>query len=493
MDIEVVIRESKAEALQDTLNIATQTGKEQFLRQLRLFTSQEGILRRRQDVILSLRKKELNLDNLFDEVKELEPLLETFFKKTDVEKNSYEQLFFTHPAFQILNTLPFFLIALSYFKLYVVPIMAVMMPVAMIIMPYFYLVYWYNLPISLEEYAKISLSMFGLQDFNLKNPKLLVQATITIFSIAQSIYQPIQNAKHLGKIHVDLEKRGKAVERLAEISSQLLSLFPENQRPQINLLDIGDGHKSFAEVWLVQYKLRLLLQFIGDVEVVYRLAQNTALFPVHFISGDKPCLVIQEGIDPYLPSPIPYSVEFTKHHHAILTGPNRGGKSSVLRSTLLNVVMAQTFGLAFTKKSMSLRPFDWIATGLRLEDKPGSISMFESEVEFATKILQRSKDTTKVGFVLFDELFHSTNPPDGARTASIFLQKLWKQENVGSFISTHVFSLAKKSPVHIQKLCVPAKKDASGELTFTYTLQRGVCEVSSVDLILKEKGLLRKV
>jgi DNA mismatch repair ATPase MutS len=138
-----------------------------------------------------------------------------------------------------------------------------------------------------------------------------------------------------------------------------------------------------------------------------------------------------------------------------------------------------------------LRPFDWIATGLRLEDRPGSTSMFESEVEFAIQIVQRAKATPdQIGFIFFDELFHSTNPPDGARTADIFLQKLWQTPNTASFISTHVFDLAKKAPKKIQRLCVPAQKNEEGGLTFTYTLQKGICEVSSVDVILKEKGLL---
>lgn len=157
--------------------------------------------------------------------------------------------------------------------------------------------------------------------------------------------------------------------------------------------------------------------------------------------------------------------------------------------------MAQTFGIGFTtaEGSFKLRPFDWIATGLRLEDRPGSTSMFESEVEFAIQILRRARqEPDKIGFVLFDELFHSTNPPDGARTADIFLQKLWKTSNTATFISTHVFDLAKKAEKRIQRLCVPAYPKEDGSLHFTYTLKKGICTVSSVDEILKEKGLLEE-
>ena len=155
--------------------------------------------------------------------------------------------------------------------------------------------------------------------------------------------------------------------------------------------------------------------------------------------------------------------------------------------------MAQTFGYGFFMSQMILKPFSWIATGLRLEDRPGSSSMFESEVEFAKSILVKASQTqsqSQVGLVLFDELFHSTNPPDGERTADIFLQQLWKKTNVVIVISTHVFSLVERSGPSIQRLSVPAFKDSSGNLQFTYTLGTGLCKESSVDMILKEKGLL---
>jgi DNA mismatch repair ATPase MutS len=149
--------------------------------------------------------------------------------------------------------------------------------------------------------------------------------------------------------------------------------------------------------------------------------------------------------------------------------------------------MAQTFGFGFFTDTMILRPFTWIATGLKLEDRPGHASMFEAEVEFAKSILVKKSG---IGLIVFDELFHSTNPPDGERTASIFLEKLWQKTNVVSLISTHVFSLVDSAKPEIQRLCVPAFKDLSGDLQFTYKLRPGICKESSVDMILKERGLL---
>jgi hypothetical protein len=500
MDTESHLRESRAGALLEPLGFCTETGKQQFQRQLRLVTPKVGILQRRQETITTIRKMldektTEEYESVFQDLQTIEPELQLFFEKTEVEKNSYEQLLFSGwKPLQILNTVPFALFCLAFFKQYMVPALAVCTPLFMVVLPYFFLKFIYNLPITTEQYIHIMMGMFGLQNFNFQNPRAIFQGSLTLFSIGQSIYQPIQNALHLQTVHGEMMKKANVCQRLVLLTQKLQSLLPPPYRWKNPLEEIEsqDIHRLFATFWDEPQRLRLTLQYIGETEVVYRLAKETRLMPVQFLRGSKPFLRIQEGIDPFLSDSIPYCLSFTSKSHAILTGPNRGGKSSVLRSTLLTVVLAQAFGLGYTASngSIQLRPFDWIATGLRLEDRPGSASMFESEVEFSIQILQRAKQCPdQIGFVVFDELFHSTNPPDGARTADIFLQKLWKTKNTTSFISTHVFELAKKAHHGIQKLCVPAKQREDGSLEFSYTLQEGICEVSSVDEILKEKGL----
>lgn len=502
MDIESLLRESRAEQLQRPLGLQTEAGKERFQRQLRKFTPNIGILQRRQQTILELRKtlsseKEEALNRTFDTIKELEPQFKLFFEKTDVEKDSYEQLLFSGwKSLQVLNTVPFVLLCLSFFKQFIVPALAVMTPLFMVLMPYILLRYVYRLQITTSQYMHIMMNMFGLQNLDLTNPRTLLQGGLTLFSLGQSIYQPIQNAIHLQTIHKQLIQKATAAQQLVHCMKELEQLIPACQTLRCSLKDLEDQemHQLFGTFWDNPHRLQLALTIVGDCEVLYRLASFQTLTPTEYLVGSSPFLEIREGVDPFLNTSIPFALKLSgATHHAILTGPNRGGKSSVLRSTLLNIVVAQTFGMGLTGDSggVRLRPFDWIATGLRLEDRPGSASMFESEVEFSIQILQRANLYPKeVGFILFDELFHSTNPPDGARTADIFLQKLWTTTNTASFISTHVFDLAKKAPTKIQRLCVPALKGSDGSLQFTYTLQKGICEVSSVDLILKEKGLL---
>jgi DNA mismatch repair ATPase MutS len=174
-------------------------------------------------------------------------------------------------------------------------------------------------------------------------------------------------------------------------------------------------------------------------------------------------------------------------NHAILTGPNRGGKSSILRGILFNVRLAHCFGASFAAKTQ-LSHFTWIADGLALNDLPGEVSMFEREVAFAESIL--SKEDGK-GLVIYDELFHSTNPPDAIRTSEAFCSQLWKKQHCLSIVSTHVYSLARSAPTSLVKpLCVASWKHSDGSYTFSYALKHGICEVSSVDLLLQQYKIL---
>ena len=88
-------------------------------------------------------------------------------------------------------------------------------------------------------------------------------------------------------------------------------------------------------------------------------------------------------------------------------------------------------------------------------------------------------------------MYHSTNPPDAIRSCQIYCDQLWKKPNIVSVISTHLFDLVEKAPNTIQKLCCPATI-YKNTIHFSYTLNKGICKVSSVDELLKINGLLHR-
>jgi DNA mismatch repair protein MSH3 len=182
--------------------------------------------------------------------------------------------------------------------------------------------------------------------------------------------------------------------------------------------------------------------------------------------------------------------DITLEGHTLLTGPNRGGKSSSLRAILQQVLLGQVFG--FTKDAIgSWNPFYSVLTRLKSRDTAGKESLFEMEVRNASKMIHSMKKSSRNSLILIDELFHSTNPPDAEISARIFLEQLWKLPSVKSIISTHIFTLCENPPSNIKTLCCPAVINSNNSISYSYTLREGICTVSSVNEVLRESGLLR--
>jgi hypothetical protein len=474
----------------------------------------------------------LTMDNLVllnSCVKGLEPLLRG---PTDVETEGYSQIYFKGNPWSGINSIPFALIFLSIYKSYIVPAFGLLLPLITWILPFLMLKTFYNIPITFQEYSSILWRMWngkvmprnpeeliaaqnalGEQEQEpqpdvISQMKSLAQNAWTLFTFGQAMWQPIQQARHFMKLDKDCLTLGNTVVRVKEVAAELFREWTPWMsgwlEKWIELCPL-DGRQAFAFVLETPFWLPQTFRALGRFELLLRLAAKNDVVAAQFVGGAQPILMIQNFGDPSIDrgSRVVSSVRLggssapsgpsgplapwgNHQSHAVLTGPNRGGKSSFLRGVLLNVVLAHSFGAVFAEKAQ-MTPFTWIADGMRLDDTPGKQSMFEREVAFGSAVLQKQGGR---GLVLYDELFHSTNPPDAKRTSEIFCDSLWNKTNCLSIISTHVYTLAHSAPPEkVKQLCVAAWK-SNGRHTFSYKVQRGICEVSSVDLLLKQFGLL---
>jgi DNA mismatch repair ATPase MutS len=138
-----------------------------------------------------------------------------------------------------------------------------------------------------------------------------------------------------------------------------------------------------------------------------------------------------------------------------------------------------------------MTPVEWVISSLRLEDRPGQASLFEREVSVAGDIVQRIRDGKTRGWVIIDELFHTTNPPDAATASQIFLRQLWDSNLVTSIVSTHLFSHAEDAPLNVQRLCVDSSmSEETGQIDYKYQVVEGINKMSSVEELLIESKVL---
>jgi len=447
------------------------------------------------------------LEKLTSLTETLEPILR---EATPTEKEGYSQIFFEGNPWSSINYIPFALVIVSVYKSYIVPAFGFILPLLTWILPYLILRTFYNIPIGLSDYSSILWRMWNGQPMpttpdDLLNPpplpqedaitqiKRLIQNAWTLFTIGQAMWQPIQQGIHFMRLDKEFINIGQSIVEVTIHSKNLFAtwseFFPKWFDSWVSECP-SDSRQAFAFVLEKPFWLPHVFRAISRFEILYLLSSRPDVSSTQFISSELPVLMIKEFGDPSIPleSRITSSTSLggKQPYHAIITGPNRGGKSSFMRGILLNILLSHCFGCAFAEKAQ-MTHFSWIADGMRLDDKPGKQSMFEREVSFASSIL-RTKGGR--GIVLYDEIFHSTNPPDAIRASDIFCNSLWKKKNCLSFVSTHVYSLAESAPLSLVKPLCLAAWNTDGEFNFSYTVQKGICQVSSVDLVLKQYKML---
>lgn len=448
----------------------------------------------------------------FDAVAALEPSLCLLTEDTlsDAEKESYSELLFFGSICKPLNFIPLFMQLWATVRVYLLPGMAILFPLLTLLAPYILLRFIFKLPITLGSYTHLLQSMisgnvgaiFSNGEGGFAAPAagpgqgmspiaIAKQASVVLITLVQGIVQPYWSFQHLRRIDGLLTTHGDSVLALYDHYQALATSLETHGITffRCPLPPLPSSRVAAAQAMLNSTYLRLALRYVGRLEVLMTLAQHPDMCPVRWVRSATPVFRIRDTYDFQVDRATRHAASATLDRvqgtHALLTGPNKGGKSTVLRALSISALLAHTYGCAIG--SLTATPFSKMFVCLKPDDLPGSKSRFEREIEFTASTLRVG---SKPILVFIDELYHSTNPPDALRSCEIYSAQLWKMSNVASIISTHLFDWVEKAPETIQRLCCPADRDPeTGEVRFSYQLAHGVCTVSSVDTLLRKNGL----
>lgn len=172
---------------------------------------------------------------------------------------------------------------------------------------------------------------------------------------------------------------------------------------------------------------------------------------------------------------IPNDISLTpKDRVILLTGPNMGGKSTLLRQVSLTVILAQ-LGCFVPAASCKLSPIDRIFTRLGANDNiMAGKSTFMMELLDTSKILHNA---TLHSLVILDELGRGTSTYDGMALAHAALLHILRRQRPLTLFATHYRPLAmdflQEEGVKCQYMNCAI--DADGHrVTFLYKLVSGV-------------------
>jgi len=499
----------------DSLQIPTKTveGTHQFSKQLLHPTTDINTLKKLQTPLLALRRMDLTpFQTALTQIQEVESVFQEFHITQDplVEESTEQIVWSPKTTFgQICNRSPLLLESLIAWKTLALPAITILSPLFAILVPYIILcinkmnppIHIYLTTVRSIVRGAITVPAFlqakGDQDrigFMLESFYICIMIGIFL----SSLWTQVTSAMHLRTIAASLREKGtnlrsgiSAAQSMytilcntpTKIQTGLKSLIAEGKRvlePFQGTSDTGIG--LFARLWKQSTSLHELYQWVGRVDVYVAIASlKTICFPRWSTTTTQ--IELKNVIHPMLVNPIPN--DFSTKKGAILTGPNRGGKSTFCKAVGLSILCAQTWGFAFATKA-NLTPFARIETALSPADTLGRVSLFEAEIEFAKAVVEASDRPL---FVMMDEIFHSTNAHDGVEASRVFLHRLYALPNTLSLISTHYRTLAEEFSTidQLQAETIP-KKD---RLEYTYKILPGVSTASSVIEILREKGLLK--
>jgi len=257
---------------------------------------------------------------------------------------------------------------------------------------------------------------------------------------------------------------------------------------KIEILEEQLFNKLVCEINKYVPEIQLDSKLIAQIDVLTSFTQvaleNKYVRPT---VDDSLELKITEGRHPViereLPPGTPYianTVELNCDRTQImmLTGPNMSGKSALLRSVALNVLMAQT-GCFVAADSAHIGVVDKIFTRVGASDNLAQgESTFMVEMNEAASILNNMSERS---LILFDELGRGTSTYDGISIAWAIVEHIHQHPSIHpkTLFATHYHELneMEKSFPRIANYNV-AVKEIDGKVVFLRKLQRGGSEHS---------------
>ena len=228
--------------------------------------------------------------------------------------------------------------------------------------------------------------------------------------------------------------------------------------------------------------------YINNLLGVFENIENNVVSYANFdISGN--CNIEKQYYPPLIDeNPVKNDCSFDKN--MIISSPNAGGKTTIIKTTTINIIFTQQVGCGFYK-SCSLNPYTHIHSYLNIPDTSGRDSLFQAESRRCKDIIDiiNNNDTIKCRhFCIFDELYSGTNPKEATKSAYAFLLYLSKFKNVNFMLTTHYVSICSKfkKSKEIQNYKMNVENLENGALKYTYKMKKGISKIQGAIKILEQ-------
>ncbi len=341
-------------------------------------------------------------------------------------------------------------------------------------------------------YLLFSLAMYGIQTY--QNIKSCIKFYNNIYKInanliiIQTFLQTsLTNMKYFISMNSGLSKYAD----FCACMSDQYDTLSELQRTLVDIKPYVFGINKMFEIgnllkcYYALQKYRNSIEYAMGLEGYIDNMRAVKSLNIAEISGarERNTCIENQVYPPILGNEVKNTVDLS--NNIIITGPNASGKTTVLKTTAINIIFSQQFGAGYYSKCI-LNPYTHIHSYLNIPDTSGRDSLFQAEARRCKDILDTVNNTEGRHFCIFDELFSGTNAEEATGASAGFLNYLQTFSNVDFMLTTHFINV----PALI-KNSANMKMDATLEnnnIHFTYKLVPGISEIKAAKLILLQMG-----
>ena len=180
----------------------------------------------------------------------------------------------------------------------------------------------------------------------------------------------------------------------------------------------------------------------------------------------------------------PIKNDYKLDKQILITGPNAAGKTTILKTTLFNIILSQQIGIG-CYKSANINIYKYIHSYINIPDTSQRDSLFQAEARRCKEILDSLSNSNSIDrhFCIFDEIYSGTNPSEAIASAYSFLSFIAKYKNLDYILTTHYISLC--------KLLEKNKNITNKQMKIlnnnsTYKLKNGISNIKGGIKVLKE-------
>ena len=511
----------------DKINTCSLKGSEAVLTKLFEFPIyNSNILERRQQILRSIEinnVEQIGLDLIKTEMKQNENDVLWIFEEIDQNlKDLYEMVFFKFCMFKPLNNNPHAITINNIYKIICSPVMGIISPLLYIIIPYIIILVKLKIKVPFKVYARLMLSTLLSGDImtgggKSSNMFRIISYVFSIVFYFQGILNSFEISKTLYKVSKHLVTKVNNIvgflQKAHEINTKywtndILSTFLKST----SIKSVNEDNEYISTLTVLPFSLhsnfgkQLHTYITLNKEIVKSVLLKTyiieSLFSITKFKRDlnidyvtyvqpienKPLIRLTDSFHPCIDidKVVKNDIELSSHKNAILTGPNAGGKSTFVKSLIINAILAQTIGICISKNSV-MTPFHIINSQINIPDCKGYESLFEAEMYRCKEKLDLLKNnSTKLSLFIMDEIFNSTNPVEGIAGAYAIAKKISEYSNCILMFTTHYIYLTK-----LHKTCkfvnykMNVIKD-EGNIIYPYKLINGVSkQYIALDLLAK--------